>query len=131
MVYNWKIMTNGESFTKMQECQREYLLVRPYFTEDYYPLTGTSGSDAHDNWLAYQLHRPSDDTGFVIAFRHHDNMQPTHSVRLYGLSPEASYRITNQDDGTSQIKLGKELMEGLQLSLPEVDTSLLLYVERN
>lgn len=130
MVYNWKIMTNGENVIKMQECQREYLLVRPYFTEDYYPLTGTNGSDAHDNWLAYQLHRPSDDTGFVVAFRHHDNTQPTYSVKLYGLSPDVSYRLTNQDDGTSQVKLGKELMENLQLNLPEVDSSLLLYVEK-
>ena len=46
----------------------EFAAVRPYFYEDYYPLTGYGDMTGDDIWLAYQLLRPSDQTGYVVAF---------------------------------------------------------------
>lgn len=42
---------------------------RPYYYEDYYPLTGIIDTQSDSIWLAYQMHRPSDNSGIVIAFR--------------------------------------------------------------
>lgn len=130
MIFNWKILTHNESFMAMRECQKEYLMVRPYFLEDYYPLTGTTKTNAYDNWLAYQLDRPADHTGLIAAFRHHENKETEITVQLHGLDADVTYRLVNQDDQTEQTLSGKELMDGLKLSLTSVDSSLLLRYER-
>lgn len=129
VVFNWKLMTSGESFLKMQECQKEFMEVRPYFLEDYYPLTGTVNTDAKDNWLAYELFRPSDNTGYVLAFRHHDNKNENITIKMHGLQDAALYTVTDRDSLTAIEKTGKELKQGLKLTLKEPDTSLLLYVQ--
>ena len=53
----------------MQRCLKEFHEIRPYYYEDYYPLTGTEDMTRDDIWLAYQMHRPSDDGAIIVAFR--------------------------------------------------------------
>ena len=69
IIYNWKITNADSSIPEMQRRMAEFAAVRPYFYEDYYPLTGYGDMTGDDIWLAYQLLRPSDQTGYVVAFR--------------------------------------------------------------
>ena len=107
--------------------------------------------------MAYQLDRPSDGTGIVVAFRRKESPDSTYTVQLRGLDPDATYRLSFDPDvaapGRKEIRLGhkpdpallisddgdwtqpsgpsfgmtgRELSEGLTLTLPDRRSSLLL-----
>ena len=101
----------------MQERLAEYRSISDYYLEDYYPLTGDGDLTGHDVWLAYQMHRPSDGTGIVVAFRREESAV---------LSPEKSYELTDSDTGVSVVKTGRELSEGFRLVLDSPKSSLLI-----
>ena len=130
VVFNWKLTQQGESFTDMARTMQEFEEVRPYFYEDFYPLSGIGDLTGDDIWLAYQLHRPSDDTGYIVAFRRAACTTSTCEVRLSGLNPSATYRIYNKDNGEGREYSGRQLTEGLQLTLDQPRSSLLLRIER-
>jgi alpha-galactosidase len=130
VVFNWKLTQQGESFTDMVRTMQEFQEVRPYFYEDFYPLSGTGDLTGDNIWLSYQLHRPSDETGYIIAFRRAECQSSTYLVRLSALNPTATYRIYNKDNGEIKEYTGQQLANGLTLSLPQPRTSLLLnYVQ--
>ena len=126
LVYNWKITEKGVSVLEMQERLAEYRSISDYYLEDYYPLTGDGDLTGHDVWLAYQMHRPSDGTGIVVAFRREESAVDNCPVRLQGLSPEKSYELTDSDTGVSVVKTGRELSEGFRLFLDSPKSSLLI-----
>ena len=126
LIYNWKITEKGVSVLEMQERLAEYRSISDYYLEDYYPLTGDGDLTGHDVWLAYQMHRPSDGTGIVVAFRREESAVDNCPVRLQGLSPEKSYELTDSDTGVSVIKTGRELSEGFRLVLDSPKSSLLI-----
>ena len=126
LIYNWKITEKGVSVLEMQERLAEYRSISDYYLEDYYPLTGDGDLTGHDVWLAYQMHRPSDGTGIVVAFRREESAVDNCPVRLQGLSPEKSYELTYSDTGVSVIKTGRELSEGFRLVLDSPKSSLLI-----
>ena len=123
LIYNWKITEKGVSVLEMQERLAEYRSISDYYLEDYYPLTGDGDLTGHDVWLAYQMHRPSDGTGIVVAFRREESAVDNCPVRLQGLSPEKSYELTDSD---TVVKTGRELSEGFRLFLDSPKSSLLI-----
>lgn len=125
VIFNWKITEASSSFTEMQRCFREFMDVRPYFYEDYYPLTSYEDMTTDDIWLAYQLHRPSDDTGIIVAFRRDQSPDETMMVKLSAVDPEKTYTVTDRDTGERFIKTGDELRKGLLLTLSEPRSSLI------
>ena len=126
MVINWEITSIRGSIPDMQRVIAEYKELRPYFYEDYYPLTGLGDLTGDDVWLAYQLNKPSDGTGIVVAFRRKDNPQDSTVVKLRGLDPQQVYSVQNGNDGKIAAKTGKELADGLTLEIGEAPGSLLL-----
>jgi len=126
VIYNWKITDGASSFTEMQRCQREFNEVRPYFYEDYYPLTSFEDMTSDKIWLAYQLHRPCDSSGFIVAFRRKDSKDNSIVVKLSGLQPDVNYEIENKDTKAIVVKTGKELAAGFTLTLNNPLSSLLL-----
>ena len=126
LIFNWKITESGNSIIEMQDRIAEYRSIRDYFFEDYYPLTGDGDLTGHDVWLAYQMHRPSDGSGIVVAFRREESKQDECMVRLGGLDPVREYILTDKDSGLQFLKSGKELSEGLVLRLEKPKSSLLI-----
>ena len=55
IIYNWKITEAGQSIYDMRDRQAEFKELRPYFYEDYYPLSGINNITSENIWLAYQL----------------------------------------------------------------------------
>lgn len=123
---NWESTTQRVTIAEMQNALNEIKSLRPYFLEDFYPLTGLQDHTPDNVWLAYQLNRPSDDTGIVMAFRRKDNQQPEIEVRLRGLLPDATYEVTNTDSGEVITATGADLMQSLKLKLEQPYSSLLL-----
>ena len=123
---NWESTTQRVTIAEMQNALNEIKSLRPYFLEDFYPLTGLQDHTPDNVWLAYQLNRPSDDTGIVMAFRRKDNQQSEIEVKLRGLLPDATYEVTNADSGEVITATGSDLMQSLKLKLEQPYSSLLL-----
>ncbi len=131
VIYNWKITEGNYNVIEMRNHQAEFNELRPYFYEDYYPLSGSGDVDitADDIWMVYQLHRPSDESGYIVGFRRSASPNRTYIVKLQGLKEDKNYRLTNKNTGISFIKKGHELMEGLELSLEQPRSSILVKIE--
>ncbi|MGN0202399.1 MAG: glycoside hydrolase family 36 protein [Candidatus Cryptobacteroides sp.] len=129
LIYNWKITEKGLSVLEMRERLAEYRSISDYYFEDYYPLTGDGDLTGHDIWLAYQMHRPSDGSGILVAFRRKESEDGHCLVSVQGLSPGKLYRLTDSDTGTVWTKTGKELSEGFLLVLDKPGSSLLIKYE--
>ena len=126
LIYNWKITDKNASVYEMQRCLKEFHEIRPYYYENYYPLTGTEDMTRDNIWLAYQMHRPSDDSGIIVAFRRTASKDKKITVRLSGVDPEKYYTVTDMDSRQSKIYQGKELTSQLPLILEKPHSSLLL-----
>lgn len=127
VVLNWKMNVLEGSIADMQQAIADYKELRPYYYEDYYPLTSTAHEQAFGNvWLAYQMHRPSDQTGIVVAFRRKDNEESSIRVQLRGVDPSLKYNVLNDNDGKITVRTGAEMTEGFDLEIAEAPGSLLL-----
>ena len=126
MVTNWEVASRNGSLSDMHRSIKQFKELRPYYMEDYYPLTGINDLTADNVWLAYQLNRPSDNTGLVMAFRRSQNQHSTITVRLKGLNPDLTYTVRNDNDGSVSEATGKQLAEGLALKIDKPRGSLML-----
>ena len=102
----------------------EYLKVRPYFSEDFYPLTAVSS--ALDTWCATQFDRPSHHDGVLLIFRREASPYETAVFPLFAIEENAAYELTDADGGT-QILSGKELSDGLTISISRRESKVLFY----
>jgi alpha-galactosidase len=105
---------------------RDYKELRPYFYGDYYPLTSSAHYTEDTIWLAYQLDRPEQGDGIVIAFRRKDSTQESLYVRLSGVKDQLTYELYDEDKQTRERKTGRELKAGIELRIPDTPGSLLI-----
>ncbi|MFZ4262029.1 alpha-galactosidase [Sphingobacterium sp. HJSM2_6] len=126
VVFNWKITDKSANIIDMQNCMNEFKEVRPYFYEDYYPLTAHPDMTIDQIWLGYQLNKPSDDSGFIVAFRRDKAADKSIQVKLSGIKPNKQYKIKNYDTQEEQVKSGQELIDGYTLTLEQPRSSILL-----
>ncbi len=126
VVFNWKITDKSSNIIEMQNCMNEFKEVRPYFYEDYYPLTSYPDMTIDEIWLGYQLNKPSDNSGFIVAFRREKAAEKSIQVKLSGLQPNKQYKIKNYDTQEEVLKSGQELMNGYTLTLDQPRSSVLL-----
>lgn len=100
----------------------EYLKVRPYFYEDFYPLTQMT--DSTDVWSGAQFHRPSQNDGVIQLFRREDAPYETARFDLRAIDENAVYRFTDADDDSSFTISGKDLIEnGLIITITQKRTA--------
>ena len=102
----------------------EYLKVRPYFSEDFYPLTAVSTE--LDTWCATQFDRPSHGDGMILVFRREKSPYETAEFALSAIDPGAQYEISDLD-GETWVVSGQELAGNLSVSLPCRSSKILLY----
>lgn len=126
MICHWKLTTKQTNLEVVHRSINEYLSVKPYYTADYYPLTGVDSTTTANRWLAYQLNRTSDGTGVILAFRRPESTDSTVTVRLHGLKKGAQYELVNADTGAKTTHTANTLANGLQLKLSQPRSSLLI-----
>lgn len=131
VIYSWKITEPENNLLEMRKLMDEIEELRPYYFEDYYPLTSTQHILGDSVWLAYQLNRRSANDGIVVAFRRATAPDSTCTVRLHGLDAKRTYTLTDRDSRLSFTRTGAELAHGLQLVLPEKRSSLVLMYSAN
>ncbi len=125
-VMNWELLSQRNSIPEMQKAIAKFKQIRPYHSEDYYPLMGIEENTGEDVWLAYQLHRKVDDTGIIIAFRRAANTQESIEVSLKAICAEKSYTLTNYTDGSTQTLSGAELKKALKIELKNTRSATLI-----
>lgn len=131
VVLNWKITNRDFSIPEMQKCIADFKELRPYFYEDYYPLTGLGDLTGDTVWLAYQLNKPSNKSGIVVAFRRKGNKSNKLLVKFKGLDTDIIYSLYNDNDKSVNLKTGKELENGILIELDKAPGSLLLKYFKN
>jgi alpha-galactosidase len=77
-----------------------------------------------DVWLAYQLNRPKENDGIIIAFRRNNCPDDSITVKLRGVDKNAEYELIDVDSGKKTIQKGGVLINGFTLSLAEKEKSL-------
>jgi alpha-galactosidase len=126
-VLNWEVTgRNSESIPSIQKRIQDYKELRTYFYSDYYPLTKSLNNQTDSVWLAYQLNRPDQNDGIIIAFRRNECSTESITVKLHGLENDSAYELTDDDSGKKEIRKGAELNNGITLLLIEKPGSLLI-----
>jgi len=126
-VLNWEVTGRAsEPIPDLQKRIQDYKNLRPFFYSDYFPLTESENNTGDDVWLAYQLNRPQQNDGIVIAFRRSENKNETISAKLRGLDGKATYELFFEDDDVRIQKTGRELMEGIDLTITKKPASLMV-----
>lgn len=120
---------NPEEMLWLKNMLSEYLKVRPYMTEDFYPLTQVS--DRSDIWSAAQFHRPSKGDGIVQVFRREKSPYERASFELFAMDETCDYVFTDADDGSEVIVSGKELVEkGFVVNIEEKRMAKLFFYKK-
>ena len=130
MVLFWDIRNRGNTLLQMQKCMHDFKRLRPYYSGDYYPLTGTENLLKDNTWLAYELNRPGNGDGIIMAFRRKNCPEESILVKLFGLNKNADYELFDEDSGKKINKKGEELLNGIKISLAEKQKSLLISYEK-
>lgn len=126
-VMNWEVTgRNSESIPVLQKRILDYKALRQYYYGDYYPLTESKNYTANNVWLAYQFDRPEKKDGIIVAFRREECIDEAISVKLRGINEQADYELSIEDYGVIIRKTGKELMDGLNITIPQKPASLLI-----
>jgi alpha-galactosidase len=101
----------------IKKYSEEYLALRPYFSEDFYPLTKVSSSP--DAWAASQFDRPGEGDGIVQVYKRAGSPYETAKFGLRGIDTGRDYLITDLDGGEFTVS-GRELREkGFSVTITE------------
>ncbi len=99
----------SEKIAFIKKYGEEYVRLRPYFSEDFYPLT--EYSENLDTWCASQFDRPERGDGIVQIFRRENAPYETATFYLRGLKDDTTYAFTDIDGGETSVLTGKEIAQ--------------------
>ena len=122
----WTMGRGNETIEMSRRYMQQFRALRLYFYGDYYPLTSTRDYTSNAVWLAYQLNRPQQKDGIILAFRRADNRDNSIQIKLSGLEKEAVYELFYEDYGIRSRHQGSELMNGFDITLSTPQASLLI-----
>lgn len=119
---------NEEQISWLKDRLTEYLEVRPYFSEDYYPLTECS--NRNDIWCAMQFHRPSLGDGVLLVFSRENSPYRTAVFKLAGLEENAGYVFTDADGGSFSADASAIMQNGLSLTIEQQRTAKIYFYHK-
>jgi alpha-galactosidase len=127
-VITWSVDgSNNETIQTYQQYISDFKRLRAYYYGDFYPLTVAHKRYMNNNsWLAYQLNRPEQKDGIVLAFRRDRFTDDSMIIKLSGLAANAQYELFYEDNGVRIIKSGKELKDGIEIKILDKPGSLLI-----
>jgi len=126
MITGWDLDRGGYSIPDLQKYIADFKRLRPFYYEDFYPLTPNENITSDSIWLSYQLNRPKGGDGMIMAFRRPACPAEKISVKLKGLEDAATYELFYEDENIRVNKTGKELMKNIDLILKEKTKSILI-----
>jgi alpha-galactosidase len=125
------VREKGLDYDHIRRLTKQWAEVMPYFYGDFYPLTKIPRDN--DVWVAWQFDRPDQDDGIVEAFRRKDSVYETARLKLRGLDPKATYKLTRIDipNGPTSTVSGEEMLtKGLAIAIDERPGVVILKYQR-
>lgn len=98
----------AEKTAFVKKYAREYLRVRPYFSEDYYPLTEVT--DTLDSWCAMRFEKREKKEGVIEVYRRENSPYETACFPMKNADVNAEYLFEDADGGDFKVS-GRELAE--------------------
>ncbi len=130
-VMNWEVTGKAsEPIPAIQKRIQDFKNLRPYYYCEYYPLTQSRNNTGDNVWLAYQMNRPALNDGIIIAFRRGGANAESISVKLSGVETDGTYELFFEDYGLHIQKSGREMLEGIELTIPQKPASLLIHYHK-
>jgi alpha-galactosidase len=111
----WDVRVKDADYDLMRRLCGQFREVADCYLGDYYPLTPYSLENT--SWMGWQFDRPELGAGMVQVFRRSESIYRAADLRLFGLDPEARYRVRNLDSPEADIITGRRLMD---IGLPVV-----------
>lgn len=122
----WLVGRGKETIPLSKKYMQKFKDLRPYYYGDYYPLTPADNYMSDKAWLAYQMNRPKEKDGIIVAFRRKNNTEASIRIQLSGLDKEARYELNYDNYGIKNVYKGSELAEGLNIMIKNRPASLLI-----
>jgi len=120
---------DAEKMAWLKGMLEEYKTVRPFMSEDFYPLTEVN--DRRDIWCAAQFDRPGQNDGIVQVFRRENSPYETAKFSLYNLDETADYVFTDADSKQEVVIGGRELCQnGFGVEMNEKRSSKLYFYKK-
>ena len=127
-VLNYNVVASNVDWNLIEKCVNEWEQVKEFYYSDYYLLTEWNVSD--EEWNAWEFFDPDKGAGFFQAFRPKNSGDESLNVRLHGLRPTATYRLTDTDGRIDVTATGAELMgKGFSVRLPAYSSAVVLIRE--
>lgn len=127
-VLNYNVVASNVDWNLIEKCVNEWEQVKEFYYSDYYLLTEWNVSD--EEWNAWEFFDPDKGAGFFQAFRPKNSGDESLNVRLHGLRPTATYRLTDTDGRIDVTVTGAELMgKGFSVRLPAYSSAVVLIRE--
>lgn len=130
MILNWKVTNDRSNIPRMQKNVALYRTVKPYYYEDFYPLSDLDSLGSDKVWVVYEMHRPSDDSAVLVAFRRTNAEESDFVARLRGLENDEEYVLTSLDDGSESRVKGSSLKAGYTIHLENKRSSTVIMIKR-
>ncbi|MBP3665963.1 MAG: alpha-galactosidase [Clostridia bacterium] len=122
------VLDKNADWTLNKQGYAEFEQIRDYFYADYYPLVEWTAD--RDRWNAWEFYDPATSSGYASVFCHQDTKSLSTTVKLKGLDPEKSYRITDFDGLVDVTANGKTLMEsGIPVTVPEKPYAIIMLIK--
>ncbi len=127
-VLNYNVVASNVDWKLIEKRVNEWEQVKEFYYSDYYLLTEWNVSD--EEWNAWEFFDPDKGAGFFQAFRPKNSGDESLNVRLHGLRPTATYRLTDTDGRIDVTVTGAELMgKGFSVRLPAYSSAVVLIRE--
>ena len=123
---SWDFNLGGYKQADLQKFMADYRRYRPFYYADYFPLTLNENITSDSIWLAYQLNRPKEGDGMIVAFRRPECPVEQITVKLRGLEDASTYELFLEDENIRVNKTGNELKKSLDLILKEKRKSMVI-----
>ena len=69
-------------------------------------------------WISYEMYRDDIDEGCVFVFREEKSDYKVSDIHFKGVNPEKTYIVEDLDDNSTFEISGKDLLEGLEVKIP-------------
>jgi alpha-galactosidase len=103
-------------------------IIAPNYYGDFYPLTPYNPNK--NTWMALQFDQPEAGKGVIQAFRRDEAAEDSIVVKLCGLDPKATYRVTDIDTKKCEKLAGGDLLVSFKIEIKEKRGSAVLTYEK-
>ncbi len=115
---NWELL---------RQAYAEYDIIREFFYDDFYRLTDWKAEA--DRWDARMFYDPAEGRGFASVACQSASSSLSNTIKLKGLDPAKTYRITDFDGLVDITATGAQLMDtGVAVTVPEAPYCAILLI---